>query len=83
MWRIAVAQTAKKWPSMLKATAVVRENRMLFGETGTVGWGGNSGFQAINLALQFGAARLLLVGFDCRVDKGSKGSDDDRCVPAS
>ncbi|OBQ68930.1 hypothetical protein EFV37_29265 [Mesorhizobium loti] len=31
---------------------------------GTVGAGGNSGFQALNLAVQFGAKRILLVGFD-------------------
>lgn len=38
-------------------------------ETGVVGaglktGGGHSGFQAINLAVQFGAKRILLVGFD-------------------
>lgn len=31
---------------------------------GTVGGGGNSGFQALNLAVQFGAARIILIGFD-------------------
>lgn len=35
-----------------------------------IGCGGNSGFQAINLAIQFGAKRLLLVGMDFRVDLG-------------
>jgi hypothetical protein len=30
----------------------------------TVGGGGNSGFQALNLAVQFGATRILLVGYD-------------------
>lgn len=39
-------------------------NRLLFGEVGKIGAAGNSGFQAINLALQFGARRLLLIGFD-------------------
>lgn len=33
-------------------------------EPGVVGAGGNSGFQALNLAVQFGASRILLVGFD-------------------
>ena len=32
--------------------------------------GGNSGFQALNLALQFGAARILLVGFDMSLAGG-------------
>jgi hypothetical protein len=31
---------------------------------GPIGHGGNSGFQAINLAVQFGVRRLVLVGFD-------------------
>lgn len=29
-----------------------------------IGFGGNSGFQALNLAVHFGAARLVLLGFD-------------------
>lgn len=37
---------------------------------GTIGWAGNSGFHALNLALQFGAAAIVLVGYDMRVDKG-------------
>ena len=32
-----------------------------------IGWGGNSGFAAINLALLFGATTIRLVGFDMRV----------------
>lgn len=42
---------------------------MLFDEIGTVGAGGNSGFQAINLVAQLGAARILLIGFDM-TDRG-------------
>lgn len=33
-------------------------------ERGVIGGGGNSGFQALNLALQFGARRVVLVGVD-------------------
>lgn len=43
---------------------------LLFDEPGVIGWGGNSGFQLINLVLQWGATRLLLVGFDCSLEKG-------------
>lgn len=42
----------------------VKSDKLLFETVGTVGAGGNSGFQAVNLALQFGASKLLLVGFD-------------------
>lgn len=45
-------------------------NNLLFGEIGRVGAGGNSGFQAFNLAIQFGAKRIILVGFDMRGDSG-------------
>lgn len=35
-----------------------------FGRVGHVGHGGHSGFQGINLAAQFGATRIVLIGFD-------------------
>lgn len=41
-----------------------RNNALMF-ERGQVGWAGNSGFQGFNLALQFGARRIALCGFDC------------------
>lgn len=40
------------------------DDRILMDEIGTVGSGGNSGFQALNLAVQFGARRIILAGFD-------------------
>lgn len=45
-------------------------NDLKFGVTGNVGAGGNSGFQALNLAIQFGATRIILIGFDLRGDSG-------------
>ncbi len=57
-------------PGFLKVEIARSTHTLLFGTVGHVGWGGNSGFHAINLAIQFGAARLLLVGFDMRVDHG-------------
>lgn len=43
-------------------------DRFLYGEA--VGDGGNSGFQALNLAIQFGASRVLLVGYDMSLSNG-------------
>jgi hypothetical protein len=37
---------------------------------GLIGSGGNSGFQAINLAAQFGVDRILLIGFDMHTGAG-------------
>jgi hypothetical protein len=42
----------------------IKCDRLVFDKTGSVGSGGNSGFQALNLAAQFGAKRILLLGFD-------------------
>lgn len=39
---------------------------ILMDRMGEVGAGGSSGFQALNLALQFGSRRIALVGFDCK-----------------
>lgn len=52
-----------------KVDITLKQDGLLFGPTGHVGSGGNSGFQALNLALQFGASRVLLIGFDLH-DRG-------------
>lgn len=43
---------------------------MRFDRLGEIGAGGNSGFQAVNLAAQAGAARIVLVGFDLSLAQG-------------
>lgn len=43
---------------------------MLFEKPGEIGWGGNGGFHAINLAIQFGCRRIVLVGFDMSLQRG-------------
>lgn len=45
-------------------------DRLLFNRLGEIGEGGNGGFHALNLAVQFGARRIVLVGYDMRVDLG-------------
>lgn len=46
-------------------------DKMLVDDPGLLGDGGNSGFQAINLVAQAGARRIVLIGFDFRIDHGS------------
>lgn len=46
------------------------QDRLLVDTYGTIGWGGNSGFGALNLAVQFGVKRIILVGYDMRIDHG-------------
>ena len=48
-----------------------KEERFLFGKIGVVGSGRNSGFQAVNLAAQFGAKRIILLGFDLQGETGA------------
>jgi hypothetical protein len=46
------------------------DDRVFLEPKGTVGWGGNSGFHCLNLAIQFAVKRVLLVGYDMRIDRG-------------
>ena len=46
------------------------DDRICLDTVGEIGSGGNSGFQALNLALGFGARRIALVGFDMTLDRG-------------
>lgn len=50
---ITLAKTGKEY-----------SDRLTIEPPGEVGCGGNSGFQAFNLAIQFGARRIMLLGFD-------------------
>lgn len=64
------ARACADYPDIRKVTIRdVNCDRLLFDEVGSVAAGGNSGFQALNLVLQFGAARVLLIGFDMH-DRG-------------
>jgi hypothetical protein len=37
---------------------------------GEIGWGGNGGFHAFNLNLQWGVRKIILVGFDMNLIRG-------------
>lgn len=45
-------------------------HQILTDQAGVVGNGGNSGFHAVNLAVQFGARRIVLIGFDLTLAGG-------------
>lgn len=45
-------------------------DHLLVSQFGILGWGGNSGFHALNLAVQFGCSKILLVGFDMTLVHG-------------
>lgn len=53
-----------RFPGIVRVDIEIGTPRLLFGRTGLVGGGGNSAFHALNLAVQFGARRILMVGLD-------------------
>lgn len=57
------------YPDIRRIEIEKTNDRILLGKIGRVGGGGNSGFHAVNLVVQFGARRILLVGFDM-TDRG-------------
>lgn len=64
------ATACVSYPDLNQIVVARRQDRILLDEPCVVGDGGNSGFQALNLAVQFGAIKIILVGFDMRVDRG-------------
>jgi hypothetical protein len=67
--KITQARLAKSRYSDLVCVEVKHVDKLLVDEPGIIGSGGNSGFQALNLAVQFGATGIMLIGFDYH-DKG-------------
>lgn len=57
-------------PGLHRVTLKETREEILTDEPGVIGCARNSGFQMVNLAAQLGVARIVLVGFDMRVDLG-------------
>lgn len=78
-WKFAADQHARKVDAGIYPVTIARDPRtraqrtdMVRGPVGTVSSGANSGFQAVNLAAQFGASRILL----CLDYRGSHWHED-------
>ena len=63
-------RAAEQYHDVHHAEVRAHNDRFLFDPLGTIGSGGNSGFQTINLGLQFGARKFILVGYDMQIDSG-------------
>lgn len=61
---------ARAFPDIRLVRCDRRSEKLIVDRPGTVGWGGNSGFHALNLAVQFGARKIILVGFDMHLQAG-------------
>jgi hypothetical protein len=75
--RVAQGDAAPRMYPRIKEVGLVRTGQIVRSPLGYLaagsdeyGRGANSGFQALNLAVQFGATRIVLVGYDMRVDQG-------------
>lgn len=69
--KLSVDKTAAAKPWGIKAVGVNKQDdRLELLKTGTVGWSGNSGFHCLNLAVQMQPEKIVLVGFDMRLDHG-------------
>lgn len=62
--------TAAHRHQLHQVTCLAKRHEILTDTPGTIGGGGNGGFQALNLAVQFGARRILLIGFDMHLAGG-------------
>lgn len=69
-------RAASLYSKVRRVISVRGADRILTDHPGLIGWGGNGGFQAINLAVQFGCTRLILVGYDMTLAGGTHWHGD-------
>lgn len=74
---ISQSDEAAKRFNWIKLVRLIRKDRVVCGPKGLIaagsndrGLGANSGFQALNLAVQFGAKKIILVGYDMTAKNG-------------
>ncbi len=68
-WKVTTDRRAAETWSLLRLVTLLADDRLQL-EDGIVGWGGNSGFQALNMVVHFGCEKIILVGFDCTIKQG-------------
>lgn len=60
----------ERYPQIERVIAMKGCEHVQLEQRGYILWGGNSGSQAINIAAQTGAKRIILCGFDMTVENG-------------
>ena len=70
-WKGDSAHPAAPYPDLKLVDVDAKSDDLIFDPSGKLGSGGNSGFQALNLAVQFGVKHILLVGFDMNDRSGA------------
>jgi len=86
-YALTISGEFELWTSHPEAARVYRLNFIrsepgggLSKTPGTIRQGGNSGFQAVALALHFGAARVILLGYDMQFTNGRSHWHGDHSV---
>jgi hypothetical protein len=59
-----------RYPDVHRVRCVPGEHKIIFSPKGRIGWGGNGGFHALNLAVQMGLKKIILIGFDMTLQHG-------------
>lgn len=72
----AEARAKQKYPDLRLISCRKSTDRIITRIKGSVGWGGNSGFHCLNLAIQFGCSKILLVGYDMTIRHGRHWHED-------
>jgi hypothetical protein len=65
------ASACTRYSDVRRVYVEAKSDDLKLDEPGQLGAAGNSGFQATNLAVQFGVDGILLVGFDMHLNKGA------------
>lgn len=60
----------REYPEIRRVRPMLGEDRIIFEPLGRIGWGSNGGFLALNLAVQFGLRKIILIGFDMTLQNG-------------
>jgi hypothetical protein len=61
---------ARTFPDIHLVECLKPDDRLILKPVGTIGWGGNSGFHCLNLAVQAQCAKIILVGYDMTLTGG-------------
>ena len=64
--KLAHGPATSEWAEIRRITIEIAKDEILLSKPLTVGNGGCSGFQALNLVAQFGATDIILIGYDLR-----------------
>jgi hypothetical protein len=69
--KLSVDKNAPKFdPDVRLVNCMKPDDRFFLEPLNTVGWGGNGGFHCLNLSAQFRPRKIVLVGYDMRLDHG-------------